>query len=167
MDTDQHHPANTPKQAETQASTVEQRDNRETQHQKTDQYPGLTRRAVAAILATLLAAILVLSGCTPVASDAEYGELAEYEEHDTDLNAATPINTPGWEHTISRRRGSTLVVVVNRDVGRATVERLEHIAETLDRIAVLLENRTENDSQQQPTSPAPDGRTGQQDNDGS
>ena len=57
--------------------------------------------------------------------------------------------------------------MTTREVGRANIERHEHIAETLDRIAELLENHTENHGHPQPTSPTPNNRTGPQDNNNS
>lgn len=122
----------------------------------------------ASVVAALLIALLVFTACGQYDNTGETTAAAtEHQWLDAGRYANTPINKPGWEHTISSRSGSTYVVEVNREIGRANVERLEHIAETLDRIAALLENHTGNDGHQHPTIPAPNDRTGQQDNDNS
>ena len=158
---------NTPQRATTRASTAEQRNIREPQQQQTDrQQNKAPRHVVTVVLATVLAAILVFSGCSLVtgAGGEETTASTEQHQHDAD-STVTPLNKSGWEHNISSSREGFYEVIVNREIGRATIERLEHIAETLDRIAVLLENHTENDRHQQPTSPTPNNRTGPHNND--
>ena len=46
---------------------------------------------------------------------------------------------PKWKHTIGC---STSAGMLNRETGRAAVERLEHIAALLERIATQQENAT-------------------------
>ena len=92
------------------------------------------REAAWAVLVVLLLVILLLfSGCTTeqAADDAE-----------ATPEAAPLVGDTAWEHTV-KGRSTIRVTEANRESGRATVERLEHIAVLLERLIEVQEDNGE------------------------
>ena len=90
---------------------------------------------VTVIACLLVMASLLFSGCTS-ADDAEATPEAAV------LPTEPLVGDTAWEHTV-KDRSTIRVTEANRESGRATVERLEHIAVLLERLIEVQEESGE------------------------
>ena len=97
------------------------------------------REAAWAVLVILLLVVLLLfSGCTTEQS----ADDAEATPEEAVLPTEPLVGDTDWEHNIKGRSGIR-VTEANRETGRATVERLEHIVVLLERLIEVQEDNGE------------------------